>query len=200
MISRPNWGGTTPAADSTGARTADEYRCCRDQGAMIVKDKIDRRMMNRALAMQAVLVAASAMAFTATAETASPQAFVDGIYQHYLGNESKGLALSGNAVIRRYFAPPLADAMVKDFAAAHKAGEVPMLNGDPFIDAQDWEISNVKTAVKSTGANTAVATVTFIQFMEPRTVTLDLVSTPAGWRIAEIRSPSGSLRQLYQLK
>ncbi len=45
--------------------------------------------------------------------------------------------------------------MVKDFAAAHKAGEVPMLNGDPFIDAQDWEIANLKTAVKSTGANTA---------------------------------------------
>ena len=88
--------------------------------------------------------------------------FVDGIYKHYLGKDSKGLALSSDATIRRYFAPPLADAIVKDFAAAEKAGEVPLLNGDPFIDAQDWEISNLKTAVKSTGANTAVATVTFI--------------------------------------
>ena len=75
-----------------------------------------------------------------------------------------------------------------------------MLNGDPFIDAQDWEIANLKTAVKSTGANTAVATATFVIFMEARTVTLDLVVTPAGWRIAEIRSPSGSLRALYKLK
>ena len=80
------------------------------------------------------------------------------IYKHYLGKDSKGLALSSDAVIRRYFAPPLSDAIVKDFAAAHKAGEVPLLNGDPFIDAQDWEISNLKTAVKSTGSNTAVAT------------------------------------------
>jgi hypothetical protein len=169
---------------------------------MPVKDKtFDRRFMNRALAMQAVVVAASAMAFSATAETASPQAFVDGIYTHYLGKDSKGLALSGSAVIRRYFASPLADAMVKDFAAAHKAGEVPMLNGDPFIDAQDWEISNIKTAVKSTGASTAVATVTFVQFMEPRTVTLELVDTPAGWRIADITWARGSsLRQLYKLK
>jgi hypothetical protein len=167
-----------------------------------VKDKtFDRRFMNRALAMQAVLVAASAMAFTATAETASPQSFVDGIYKHYLGKESKGLPLSNSAAIRRYFALPLADAMVKDFAAAHKAGEVPMLNGDPFIDAQDWEISNVRTAVKSTGANAAVAAVTFIQFMEPRTVTLELVNTPAGWRIADIRwARGGSLRTLYKLK
>ena len=110
-----------------------------------MKDKTyDRRFMNRALAMQAVLVAASAMAFTATAETASPQSFVDGIYKHYLGKDSKGLPLSDSAAIRRYFASPLADAMAKDFAAAHKAGEVPMLNGDPFIDAQDWDISNVQ--------------------------------------------------------
>ncbi len=157
-----------------------------------MRDKtFDRRFMNRALAMQAVLVAASAMAFTATAEIASPQSFVDGIYKHYLGKESKGLSLSDSAAIRRYFAPPLSDAMIKDFAAAHKAGEVPMLNGDPFIDAQDWDISNVKTTVKSTGATTAVATVTFILFMEPRTVTLDLVNTPAGWRIADIKWARG---------
>ena len=161
---------------------------------------MSRRLMNRALAMQAVLVAAAAMSFTATAETVSPQIFVDGIYKHYLGKDSKGLALSSEADIRRYFAPPLSDAMVKDFAAAHKAGEVPLLNGDPFIDAQDWEISNLKTAVKSTGTNTAVATVTFVMFMKPRTVTLDLVNTPAGWRVAEIRWPSGSLRALYKLK
>jgi len=159
-----------------------------------------KRPTGRALAMQAVLVAASAMAITANAEIASPQAFVDGIYKHYLGQDSKGLALSSEADVRRYFAQPLADAIVKDFAAAHKAGEVPMLNGDPFIDAQDWEISNLKTTVKSTGANTAVATAAFVIFMERRTVTLDLVVTPAGWRIAEIRSPSGSLRALYMLK
>lgn len=166
-----------------------------------MRDKtFDRRFMNRALAMQAVLVAASAMAFTATAEIASPQSFVDGIYKHYLGKESKGLSLSDSAAIRRYFAPPLSDAMMKDFAAAHKAGEVPMLNGDPFIDAQDWDIANVKTAVKSTGASTAVATVTFTIFMKPRTLTLDLVNTKAGWRIADIHGPSGSLRALYKVK
>jgi hypothetical protein len=161
---------------------------------------MNRRSMNRALAMQAVLVAAAAMAIAANAETAPPQAFVDGIYKHYLGKNSKGLALSNDALIRRYFAPPLADAIVKDFAQAHKAGEVPLINGDPFVDAQDWEIENLKTAVKSTGASTAVATASFVQFMEPRTVTLELVNTPAGWRIAEIRSASGSLRALYELK
>ena len=41
---------------------------------------------------------------------------------------------------------------------------------------------------------------TFVMFMEPRTITLDLVNTPAGWRIADIRWASGSLRALYKLK
>lgn len=147
-----------------------------------------------------LLAALAVMSVAATAETGSPQAFVDGIYRHYLGKDSKGLALSSAAVIRRYFAPPLADAIVKDFAAAHKRGEVPDLNGDPFIDAQDWEIENLKTAVKATGANTAVATVRFVMFKKPRTVTLDLVNTPAGWRIMDIRWAKGSLRALYKLK
>jgi hypothetical protein len=54
--------------------------------------------------------------------------------------------------------------------------------------------------VRSTGANTAVVAVTFVMFKKPRTVTLDLVNTPAGWRIAEIRWARGSLRALYKLK
>jgi Protein of unknown function (DUF3828) len=157
------------------------------------------RLASRALAMLSAAMVV-AMAFTATAETASPQAFIDGIYKNYIGKESKGLVLSSEAVIRRYFAPPLSDVMVKDFTTAWKRGEVPDLNGDPFLDAQDWEVSGLKTAVKSTGANAAVATVNFIMFDKPRTITLELVNTPAGWRISEIRWPSGSLRELYKLK
>jgi hypothetical protein len=144
----------------------------------------------------ALLIGATAAAW---AEASSPQAFLDGIYKAYLGQPSRGIPLTSDAVIRRYFAPPLADAIIKDFAAARKANEVPLLNGDPFVDAQDWEIANLKIGVK-TSSKAAVATVTFTNFKEPRTVTLDLVSTAAGWRIADIRAPSGSLRELYKLK
>ena len=160
-----------------------------------------KRPTGRALAMQAVLVAASAMAITANAEIASPQPFVDGIYKHYLGQDSKGLALSSEADIRRYFAQPLADAIVKDFAAAHKAGEVPMLNGDPFIDAQDWEIADLQIETRpGETRRSATGIVTFTNAAQPRTVTLDLVKTGDGWRIAEIKAPSGSLKDLYKIK
>jgi hypothetical protein len=158
------------------------------------------RSTGRDLAMQACLVAAAALAFTATAEVATPQDFVDNIYRPYRNKNANGNPLTSDATIRGYFAPPLADAIVKDFAEAEKRGEVPLLNGDPFVDAQDWEISNLNIDVTSTGADTAVASVTFVMFMEPRTVTLDLVKIPAGWRIADIRSPSGSLRALYKLQ
>jgi hypothetical protein len=136
----------------------------------------------------------------AVAETGSPKAFLDGIYRSYLGKVSKGIPLSDASVIRRYFAPPLADAIVKDMADANKRGEVPALNGDPFIDAQDWEIANLAIAVKAAATDKAVATVSFTNFRERRTISLDLVRTGAGWRIAEIRAPSGSLRELYKLK
>jgi hypothetical protein len=130
----------------------------------------------------------------------APKAFVDSIYNTYLAKDSKGVSIDNEAAIRRYFAPPLSDAIVKDMAEAQKANEVPTLNGDPFIDAQDWEIANLRTVVKTTGANTAVATVNFTIFRKPRTVTLDLIRTGDGWRIAKIRAPSGSLRALYKLK
>jgi hypothetical protein len=175
-------------------------------GRQSVGDDVDGDMMptgyrstGRDLAMQACLVAAAALAFTATAETSSPQDFVERLYRPYLDKNANGNALTSDAMIRGYFAPPLADAIIKDFAVAEKRGEVPLLNGDPFVDAQDWEISNLNIAVKPTGADTAMATVTFVMFMEPRTVTLDLLKSPAGWRITEIRSASGSLRALYKL-
>jgi len=45
-----------------------------------------------------------------------------------------------------------------------------------------------------------MARVSFQNFGEARRVVLELVRTPAGWRIAEIKSPSGSLKALYKLK
>src|SRR5262249_51686642 len=130
--------------------------------------------------VSAVLLCIAAFVASLSAEPmdqGSPKVFVDSIYNAYLGKNSKGVPLANEAEIRRYFEPQLADAIVKDMAAAEKANEVPMLDGDPFIDAQDWEIANLRTVVKTSGANAAVATVNFTMFRKPRTITLDLVKT-----------------------
>ncbi len=143
-------------------------------------------------------IAVSATRFAA-AQDASAQAFVEAIYKPYLNKDFKGVPYSTAAGLRRYFEPKLANAMLKDMAAAAKRKEVGTLDGDPFIDAQDWEISNLAFSVKTSG-DKANAGVSFTNLGQPKTISLDLVKTRAGWRIADIVAPSGSLRQLFKVK
>jgi Protein of unknown function (DUF3828) len=148
-----------------------------------------------ALLLYAVLLVAPA--FAAPAQSSTPQSFLEAIYKAYLGKDAPGIAISKPAVVRQYFVPSLAAAMIKDAAAAAKRSEVPELDGDPFVDAQDWDIADLKINVKMDGAAKAVGTVTFTNFREPYTVTLDLVKIAAGWRIADIKMAKRSLRGLY---
>jgi hypothetical protein len=136
----------------------------------------------------------------AAAPAASPQSYVEAIYRTYVGKAAKGIELTEEAVIRRYFAPPLADAIVKDRAEADKRGEVPTLDGDPFVDAQDFEIARLHVTTKPAGADAATATVSFTNLKKPKTMTLDLVKVGGAWRIADIKGPSGSLRDLMKVK
>jgi hypothetical protein len=150
-----------------------------------------------------MLFAAALIAQTAAlAQGASPLAFLEQVYKVYRNNSNaKGIDYSKPDNVRRYFAPPLARAILKDRSDARKKDEVPLLNGDPFIDAQDWEIANLRIEMKpgATRRN-ASGVVTFTNAKQPKTVTLDLVKTGDGWRIAEITAPSGSLKELFKVK
>ena len=127
-------------------------------------------------------------------ETAS--AFVNAIYQPY---RQKGFRGQPYTEAERYFEPELAAAMRRDAAAARQRNEVPLLNGDPFIDAQEWEITTLAIAVSTEGER-AAAGVALVNLGRPYALALTLVRTPAGWRIADILAPSGSLRGLYKLR
>lgn len=167
----------------------------------------------------AVLLLCAGLVIAATAavgQGASPHAFLEQIYKVYRNNNSSNISKSNSSsnntssskgtdysrpdVIRRTFAPPLAKAMLKDQADAKKKQEAPRLNGDPLIDAQDWDIANLAIEVHQADRRHATGTVTFTNAREPRTVSLDLIKTGDGWRIAEIRAPSGSLKELYRVK
>lgn len=137
----------------------------------------------------------------AVAQGASPHAFLESIYKVYRNHSNtKGIDINKPDVIRRYFAPPLAKAILKDQAGARKRNEAPLLDGDPFIDAQDWSIADLNVDVKSADRRHATGTVTFINESQPRTVVLDLVKTGDGWRISDIKAPSGSLREHFKVK
>jgi hypothetical protein len=160
---------------------------------------IARWLVNGVTAFMIVaFLTAAASAAPAASET--PQAFLDAIYKTYLGEDSKGVILDKPAVIRRYFLAPLAAAMIKDNAAAAKRGEVPTLDGDPFINGQDWEISDLAIKIEMKPPDKAAGTATFDNSGTRMTVTYDLVKTAGGWRIADIGSGKKSLRALYKLK
>jgi hypothetical protein len=152
--------------------------------------------------LSGALIAAlcAVVGIAAAAPAALPQSFVETIYKAYVGKAAKGIELTEEAVIRRYFAPPLADAIVKDRAEADKRGEVPTLDGDPFVDAQDFEIARLRVSTKPAGTDAAIATVSFTNLKKPKTMTLDLVKIGGAWRIADIKGASGSLRDLMKVK
>lgn len=146
------------------------------------------------------------LALSATAAAAAPQsaeAFLKDIYAHY-GNDDKksgaGVLIDTTAQLRRYFTADLVAMIDADEKVAAKHGDVPSLDGDPFIDAQDWDITDLVVHMDSETATRAKATVTFRNFKKPDTVHLDLVQTPKGWRISDIFWKSGSLRGLYKKK
>ncbi len=147
--------------------------------------------------------AAAPLAPTAAQATdASALAFVTDIYAAYKGKDAKGHPLDDERAIRRYFEPSLATLMVKDQKAAAKRGEVGLLDFDPFIDAQDWEVSDFDIAVEDGAPGKAAATVKFTNSGKPVTVRLDLVKLKNDWRIADITwlrdGKADSLRKIYR--
>jgi hypothetical protein len=146
------------------------------------------------LRRRAIVAALSALPFEARSQALSPQAFLQSIYDPYLKADFRGYSFEQ---ANRFFVPTLARAIDADMREAKRRGEVPRLDGDPFLDAQDWEIKNLAISVKADGPK-ATGEVAFDNLGKRTQITLDLVQTQAGWRIADIKGPSGSLSDLYK--
>ena len=127
-------------------------------------------------------------------DTVTPEAFLRSIYTPYPNQDFKGQPFWQ---VDRFFAPDLARAIEADMREAKRRGEVPRLDGDPFADAQDWDIAKLAITVNTEGAK-AVGLVSFENQGKPTEIKLDLVRTGMGWRIADIKSPSGTLSELYK--
>ena len=147
------------------------------------------------------LAALCALPTVAAAQTAAPrdttltpEAFLRGIYTPYPNQDFKGQPFWQ---VDRFFAPDLARAIESDMREAKRRGEVPKLDGDPFVDAQDWDIDKLAISVKADGPK-ATGLVSFENQGKPTQIKLDLVRTGMGWRIADIKSPSGTLSELYK--
>jgi hypothetical protein len=144
------------------------------------------------------LLAGLAGAPALSAAEASPEAFLKSIYDRYIGDAKKalGVPLDSEKKIRRYFAPELAALIIKDQREAAKRKEPPTLEGDPFVDAQEWQIAAVDIAVSRAAVDKALATVNFTNFDKPVTLRLELIQLKDGWKIVDIQWSDGTLRAL----
>ncbi len=152
-----------------------------------------------AAAMPAVWAVASA---PASAQDPAARAFVAAIYETYIGRNGNGISLDGDKALRRYFEPTLATLIGKDQKDAAKRDQAPKLDGDPFVDGQDWDIAAYQIAMSEPAPGKATATVTFDSANKPTTVVLDLVKIKNDWRIADITwqhdGKPETLRGLYR--
>ena len=132
-------------------------------------------------------------------DLASAHHFVAAIYAHYPTAEKRPSfdPLAGG-LERALFDAPLVALIHEDRRLVH--GEVGALDGDPFCDCQDDSgMKFVVGAGKAAGAGVAKVEVmaSGSDLKTPERLTVDLVWTPAGWRVHDIHTPNTpSLRGL----
>ena len=142
-----------------------------------------------------------------TSKTAAPtgqsaEAFLHSIYDRYVGAQDKTRPIdySDPRELLYYFEPSLAGIIHQDFIRAKKADDVPMLDADPFIDAQDWDIESFDIQVTPAEGDRADAVVKFDNTDEHKVLHLQLVRIAGNWRIHDIDygGGEGTLRGLYK--
>ena len=155
--------------------------------------------MGKRLRRRAFALALLAVPVSAGAQSSAPLDFLNSIYEPYKQAGFKGQPYWE---ARRFFVADLAEAIERDFAEAKKRNEVPTLDGDPFIDAQDWSIGEFRYTMRSEVAiaGHGAALVNFRHLDTPKQLMVFLTKTPQGWRIHDILRGSSSLRALYKFR
>ena len=148
-------------------------------------------ILSRRVLLAGLVALSASLAACQQAETpagASPQEFLGELYGHYDGKgPGAGLDYSQKDVVERYFTPDMAAAIEADSARAKAANEVPNLNGDPFVGAQDWDVEGIAIAIgKSATPDSTMAKVRFENYGQSNEYTLDLRQVNGAWRIADI--------------
>lgn len=146
------------------------------------------------------LIAAILAAGAAHAQDlASAHHFVAAIYAHYPTSDKRpSFEPTGNNLAHALFDASLVRLIREDERLAH--GEVGVLDSDPFCDCQDdggmkFTVGEAKAA--GPGAAKVAVSASGSDLKTPERLTVDLIWTPAGWRVHDIHTPNTpSLRGL----
>lgn len=134
--------------------------------------------------MRLVPLAASlflALTSLATAQTYdTPQDLLEAFYEPYISGEF----YEDETPFRSAALQALYDAD----ADSTPAGEMGALGFDPYIDGQDYELTDLTIGAPQIDGDTAIVDVDFRNFDQPQHLTYDLVFEDGGWRIDDVVS------------
>ena len=135
--------------------------------------------MRRALLSLALLLAATGGAFAYD----TPKALLDDLYAPYSKGDSFDWSAWDEAKFR---SAPLNALFDKDAKEAN--GDMGRLDFDPYIDGQDYQISDLKIGDPAIVGDTAKVEVTFKNFDTADDLMFTLVKEADGWKIDDVVS------------
>lgn len=111
----------------------------------------------------------------------TPDALLQAFYARYLAADAE---FNDEGEFRSSALQALYDAD----AAATPDGEMGALDFDPYIDGQDWKITDLEIGAAGIAGEYASADVSFKNFGEERTLSYDLIKKDGGWKIDDVES------------
>ncbi|WP_224702989.1 DUF3828 domain-containing protein [Devosia aquimaris] len=126
------------------------------------------------------------MAFTAAVAAqpyAAPEDLIAAIYEPYFGG-----AFPEDESAQRSMA---LQALYDRDQEITPEGEIGAIDFDPYVDGQDYEITDLVIGTPDISGDRAIVDVTFKNFGEPRALTYDLVFEDGGWKVDDLASTLG---------
>lgn len=134
----------------------------------------------------AALVTGLFLAFSAAVAAQSyetPEALIEAIYAPYIsGNFPEDETLLRSKALQ---------ALYDHDAEVTPEGEIGAIDFDPYVDGQDYQLTELAMAAPAIAGDFATVDVTFKNMGEPRALTYDLVFEDGGWKVDDVASTLG---------
>lgn len=149
--------------------------------------------MNRVIVALAALFGFVALAATRVDE---PKSFVTQVYQRFIAAQSSGASYTPPSDI---YSARLGALFRKDKQRAR--GEVGCLDFDFWVNAQDWEISDVSVTSSDEGPQRKTVIAKFLNIGKPQEIHFDFRRNGGRWQLDDVHSvldPRWTLSEILQ--